>query len=556
MRGRPLTVPPHTARRVILDLDDYYCAYPQVVTRGGRQATIRLHWAESLYIPGGEPSWGGAEEAARKGHRDEIEGKRFIGVGSTFRTDGGRGRVFEPLWWEAGRYVEVVVRTDEDALVLEKLAFIETRYPLSPESSMDCSDPRWAGVQRMSVRVLQMCSHETYFDCPYYEQLMYVGDTRLQALVTYALTPDTRLPRKALRMFEASHLVDRGLTQSRYPSRTTQIIPPFSLFWTLMVYDHALWRGDRAFVSGLMPGVRTVLETFLQLRNQAGLVQAPDGWNFMDWVPEWTSTTRDVRNWGVPPEGEFGVNGLLQWLVILAFNKVADVEAWLGEVELAARDRRLAADLAKAAEAALWDEQRGLYAEDLAHRHFSEHSQCLAILGGCLSPGRRQRAGDALLAAPGLARATIYFNHYLFETVRLLDRADVLFERMALWYELEAKGLKTTVEEPEPTRSDCHAWGAHPLYHYYATILGIRPAEMGFASVAIRPQLGPLTAARGTLVHPLGRINMDLAVRDGRIFGTVELPTGLSGRIHLGDTVQELQPGNQDVAGRTCEPVK
>ena len=33
----------------------------------------------------------------------------------------------------------------------------------------------------------------------------------------------------------------------------------YELFWTLMVYDHALWRGDRAFV----PGVRTILETFL-----------------------------------------------------------------------------------------------------------------------------------------------------------------------------------------------------------------------------------------------------------------------------------------------------
>ena len=33
------------------------------------------------------------------------------------------------------------------------------------------------------------------------------------------------------------------------------------------------------------------------------------------------------------------------------------------------------------------------------------------------------------------------------------------------------------------TRSDCHAWGAHPVFHFYATVLGIRPAAPGFRRV-------------------------------------------------------------------------
>ena len=32
-----------------------------------------------------------------------------------------------------------------------------------------------------------MCAHETYMDCPYYEQLQYGGDTRLEILATYSL---------------------------------------------------------------------------------------------------------------------------------------------------------------------------------------------------------------------------------------------------------------------------------------------------------------------------------------------------------------------------------
>ncbi|MGK4456111.1 hypothetical protein, partial [Klebsiella pneumoniae] len=65
-------------------------------------------------------------------------------------------------------------------------------------------DDRIANLMPLMDRVLQMCAHETYFDCPFYEQLMYIGDTRLETLATYVSTDDDRLPRKALRMFAAS----------------------------------------------------------------------------------------------------------------------------------------------------------------------------------------------------------------------------------------------------------------------------------------------------------------------------------------------------------------
>jgi alpha-L-rhamnosidase len=110
-------------------------------------------------------------------------------------------------------------------------------------------------------------------DCPYYEQLMYVGDTRLEALTTYAISPDDRLPRKSILLFGLSRLPD-GLTQARYPSRDVQVIPPFALWWVGMVYDYALWRGDQAFISALLPGVRAVLDGFLAHVNAENLLQA------------------------------------------------------------------------------------------------------------------------------------------------------------------------------------------------------------------------------------------------------------------------------------------
>ncbi|MCG3178711.1 MAG: hypothetical protein BIFFINMI_01040 [Phycisphaerae bacterium] len=502
-------------RQVIVDLGDYYCAYPELTTSGGAGASVRLHWAESLFE---------APEGPDKGHRDRIEGKFFRGAGDLFEPDGGPGRRFETLWWEAGRYVEIVASAGGEPLTIDELCIRQTHHPLTPAATFECSDGRLTEIVPIMVRALQMCSHETYMDCPYYEQLMYVGDTRLEVLATWALTGDDRLPRKAAVMFDRSR-VTGGLTQSRYPSRVRQVIPPFSLWWIAMVHDRALWRDDAATRAEMMPGVRAVVNAFEGWVNGNGLIERLANWAYMDWVPAWKA--------GVPPGGEDGISGPINLHYLLALRLAAELEEIAGEPELAARCRRLADRTAAATVAQFYDAGRGLLADDVAHEHFSEHAQCLALLGGVGDAAMRGRLAEGLFAADDLARTTIYFTHYYFETCRLLGRMDRFMERMGLWFDLRRLGCRTTLEAPEPSRSDCHAWAAHPAFHYLATILGIRPASPGFASVRVQPQLGPLAWARGSMPHPAGRIGVDVRSRDGRLTGSVELPAALSGTLEV-----------------------
>ncbi|MGC9348778.1 MAG: alpha-L-rhamnosidase [Anaerolineae bacterium] len=537
--GTPLTIPPGTERRVLIDLEDYVCAYTQLVTSGGAGALVRVRWAESLYE--GELSEWWEVFGASKGDRDEIEGKTFVGEGDAFRPDGGDGRVFENLWWNGGRYVQVDVRTSDEPLHLRSLTFLETRYPLTPMSRFEIDDPRFGRAWPIMVRALQMCSHETFMDCPYYEQLMYVGDTRLEALVTYCLARDDRLPRKAIEMFYASRFPE-GLTQSRYPCRSTQVIPPFSLWWCGMVYDHARWRDDEAFIRRMMPGVRGVLDAFWSYRNEGGLVEAPPGWNYTDWTraPGWHR--------GTPPDGEGGVSGILNWHFALVLVRAAELETWLGEPENAARWLRYAQAMAEAAIASFWDDERGLFTDDLDHAYVSEHAQCLALLSGLLDEAHRERVTEALVTREDLTRATIYFSHYLFETYYQVARIDKLFARLNEWFELADLGFKTTREAPEPSRSDCHAWGAHPIYHGFASILGIRPASFGFRSVQIHPMLGPSRHAEATLVHPSGEIGLSLTKTAGDgLEATIGLPDGVSGTFHYESREYRLHPGLQRI---------
>ena len=108
-------------------------------------------------------------------------------------------------------------------------------------------------------------------DTPYWERMQYIGDTRIQALISYNVAGDDRLARQAIQAFNDSRIAD-GITRSRYPSSVTQIIPTFSLLWIGMVHDFWQYRGDDAFVKAQIPGTRTVLDWFLDRQRPDGLM--------------------------------------------------------------------------------------------------------------------------------------------------------------------------------------------------------------------------------------------------------------------------------------------
>ena len=530
-----VTIPARTRRRVLLDLGNYYCAYHQIALSHGQGARVEIHWQESLYD---------TAEAKTKGDRNAIEGKFYTttwhlldGIGDFFQADGGTDRVFESLWWHCGRYLQILVETDATPLTIDRLQLWETRYPMELDASFTASDTSLAGIIPLAWRTLQMCAHETYFDCPYFEQLQYAGDARLEALVTYVANTDRRLPAKAIQCFDWSR-AGYGVTQSRYPSGIRQIIPGFSLIWIGMIHDYFLWGDDPAVVRTCLPGVREVLTHWLRHVQPDGAIQNLEGWNYLDWLPEWRG--------GVPPDGKDGGGACFNLLLQIALNQAAELETHLGEPETAALYTRRARELRRQVRALYWNEKRGVFADDRKHRHFSEHAQCLALLSGAVPAARRSHLARRLLAGTGLSRTTIYFTHYLFEAYRQIGGVDALIKRLDLWRELGDRGLKTTIEAPEPARSDCHAWASHPLYHYFATILGIRPAEPGFSSVEIAPQLGSLEWAHGILPHPAGPIDVEARREPRGLRLRAQLPPGLKGVLCYERQRLALKPGRNE----------
>ena len=197
--------------------------------------------------------------------------RRALGIFDTFLPDGAR-RAFMPLWWRTWRYAELDIQTGAAPLTLEAFRVYETSYPFKQVAHFTSSDPELNRIWEIGWRTALVDAHETYMDSAYWEQLQYTGDTRLQMLISYAVTGDPRLAEQAIDAFAESE-AEGGLEQGAYPSRSDNVIATFSLAWVGMLSDWSMQQPDTSVIQRHLPRMRTVLKWFepwLQAERIAG----------------------------------------------------------------------------------------------------------------------------------------------------------------------------------------------------------------------------------------------------------------------------------------------
>jgi hypothetical protein len=523
-----LVIPAHSKASVLLDQSRTTNAYPVVETSGGRGGTITLTYAEAL-----------VDAEGRKGNRNEIEGRTAHGVRDVIRPDGGVRRRYQSLYWRSYRYVQVDVEAADDPLTLHDVHGIFTAYPFRERGRFTSDLPWIDSVWVMDWNGARLGAHETYMDTPYYEQLQYVGDTRIQALISLYVAGDDRLVRQAIDHFDMSRIAD-GITTSRYPSALTQLIPPFSLIYVAMVHDYYMHRDDAPFVRRRLAGIRGILDWYGRYVDSTGMLGPMPYWNYVDWSRRWPR--------GVPPRANDGHSATISLLYAYALQHAAELENGVGAPGLGASYRARADSVIRAVRARTWDGTRGLFRDAPDTAAFSQHTNVLALLTDAVPPADRRPLMERVLADTTLSQATYYFGFYVFEALRQAGLADRYVDNLAPWRQMLALGLTSTPENPEPTRSDTHAWAAHPNYGLLATVLGVRPASPGFRTVRIAPALGALRHAEGRVAHPRGDIDVTLT-RTGTtgLQGVVSLPPGVTGVFEWSGKRIPLRAGRQEI---------
>ncbi len=446
------TIAPRSKESFVLDAGELTTAYFRVGFRGGKGARVYVTYAES-YFRKDENGW------PYKGVRDDASG--FIqGVRDEYTVGGDA--LFEPFRFRTFRFVEIAVETGEEALTILPLPYVETAYPLVNTKKPVFSDPKKEKLYDVAFRTLQLCAHDTYEDCPYYEQLQYACDGRLEILFTYAATDDLELPRQAIRLFGSS-MQTFGLTQSRFPSRDQQTIPAFALYYVLMLEDYVNHTGDPDFVRPYIPLAERILETFLGKRTESGLLAPQGWWDYFDWAPEWAGAGASM-----PTAAREGESALQNLFFVYAARSLVRLLPRFHRDELAAYYERECETILRLVEERCWDPSRGLYREGAGTEEYSQHTQIYAVLTGLCAGERAKSVMEKTLEDKSLVQCSFMQSYYLFralEKAGMYERTDALWQT---WQDFIDLHCTTFPETPFSPRSDCHAWSALPLTEFAA----------------------------------------------------------------------------------------
>lgn len=513
------TIPANQKVTILFDQGNLTTGYPELVVSKGKGSRIKLIYAEALF-----------DSKGNKGNRQDIEGKQIKGYADIFLPDGGATRLFRPLWFRTWKYLQVEIETKNEALTIDDFKSEFAAYPLQENAVFEADNAELKQIWNTGWHTARLCANETYYDCPYYEQLQYVGDTRIQALISMYVSGDDRLVRNSLLQYNESRIYE-GLTQSRYPSASPQVIPPFSLYWVDMVHDYWTLRDEPEFIQQFLPGIDQVLNWFIRrIDPKTGLLGKVEYWNFVDWADEWPWVTEN-RIGGVPKGGSTdGQSSILTMQLAYAVQRAAELNDYFENPVQAEKYKQLAQYLTQSVHENCWDASRNYLADTPNKTEFSMHAQIFGVLTNTIPENAQKAMVERIMSDTKLIQPTLYFRFYLTQALKKTGLADRYLATLGPWKEMLKNGLTTFAEKQDPTRSDCHAWSASPNYDFLATVAGIRPASPGFKTVRIEPALGELKFIKGQMPHPSGTMVFDLK-RNGEngIKGEIALPEGLTG---------------------------
>jgi alpha-L-rhamnosidase len=518
----PITIPANKTVVVLLDQTFETNAFPTIGFSGGTGAGISMGYAEALYNPG--------SNYTQKSNRDSVNGQQFRGLTDSITSSGAAGQTFTPFNFRTYRYLKLLIHTKSAPVTIDSLYGTFTGYPFKQNAVLNTDDPQIALIRAIGWRTARLCAYETYTDCPYYEQMQYIADTRVQAMISYYESGDDLLARNALNLMDISRQPE-GITLSSYPNKGNQVITPFSLLYIGMLYDYYMYRNDPTFLKSKLIGERLILNFFSNYQGADGSVVNPPYWNYVDGP----ITSANSGSWflGVPPFGSDGCSSVIDMQLLSAYQWAAALETGIGLPEYAALYNQKAAQLKQTIQSKYWDGGKNLYADTKDKNSFSQHANALALLTNMVSDSASMLALSNTIVADSasLTQCNIYFKYYLNQALVKGGLGDNYLNWLSVWRNDIAYGLTTWTEIADPVndRSDCHGWSASPNIEFFRTVLGIDSYAPGFTKIKIQPHLGTLTNASGSVPSPNGTISVGYVSKNNQWKIGISLPQNTSG---------------------------
>lgn len=443
------------------------------------------------------------------------------------------------------RYLMLTIRNTSGEVKLYQVKLIESTYPLPQIGEFKCSHPLLEDIWEISRQTTRLCMEDTFVDCPAYEQVYWVGDSRNEALVSYYLFGARDIVKRCLQLVPPSG-ERTPLYYNQVPSGWSSVIPDWTFFWCFACLDYYNWSGDFEFITHMAPAIDKTLRHYCGKIDQEHKLLNIQGWNMLDWAP------MDQPNSGIVTHQNM--------FLAKALSTMARVYHITGNEKAALQYESMRENLVDAINRHLWSETEKAYI-DCIHADgrrsdiISMQTQVVAVLCNIAPVERLEVIKQYLIDPPQrfVQICSAFMSFFYYEVLMQIGQEKLMLQDMlknygdmlsagatTCWETYAASPLNKT--DPDMlTRSHCHAWSAAPGYFLGAYVLGVKGTSPGWKDVTVKPHSCGLQWAKGRVPVPGGgflevqweiKANNRMKIQVGNYCHstvTIEMPEGYEG---------------------------
>jgi hypothetical protein len=401
-------------------------------------------------------------------------------------------REMESIVRQGFRFVKIEFFDCESKVELSDVSVKTSSYPVNYLGYFSCSDRSLNAIWQAARKTLHLCMQEYYLDGIKRDRFMWVGDTRLEALVNYYLFGDAELFKYCWRGAAASQSSDGGIGSAL--GEGTSILWDYVAWWIIALQDYYRHTGDHTFIKELSTPINQAAAWLISKRDPAdGLIRIPD---------------EKGHGWFYTLNGKAGKDPEFNALFKRAMAAAAETADLTGKKSLGEKYRAQAAQT-----------KRALTKLPPPHDDPGTMTNSLASFDLTETMFRAGKATEALA----------------FIKARWQPMLDCGSD--SFWEALPEIGETPFAEKKKwdayNYRSHCHGWTAGPALSLPAEVVGIKPVLPGFALFEVRPQLGGLAFAKAVVPSPHGLIAVSMSIKDGVFEETLLIPRGCNANVFL-----------------------
>ncbi|MCF7816461.1 MAG: family 78 glycoside hydrolase catalytic domain [Kiritimatiellales bacterium] len=459
--------------------------------------------------------------------------------GMRYITKTGSNR-YTSLKRRSGRFLFVTFRNMTTPVELLKLEMIESTAAVKPVERFRCSDGNLNRIWDACERTLKMGMEDVFTDCSLYEQTLWIGDARNEALYAFQIYGNYSVSARSLEI-GAQSLERFPIVGCQVPSSWDCLLPAWSFLWGMHAWEHYFHSGDKRFLKKLWPAMMQNMKGAFGFIDERGLFSG-ELWNLLEWAPMDQEHPTVLHNSlllvGALRAAEHGAETLgdeaaLRWLQTRRRKLIRAINAW-------------------------WDGSKKSYPDAVLEdgtpsSKTCQHNSGLAVLCGVIEPEHLADAKCNLLDPPeGMTRINSPFAaQFHFEALEMLDEPEAIMDSIRKNYVPMLEAGATTVWETFPgstcsppgfpTRSHCHGWSCGPLQFFNRIVLGIRQTVPGGKAFEISPWIRGLQHASGAMATPNGTVHVDWKIRGKILAVCVTAPIGSKIYFKKNDTHEGLE---------------